>query len=818
MGVDLLDRETERGHLLNRLPPIASSPSLTLLQGPSGFGKTTLTDWIGERIRKEGVPVLVADPRIRTSVGAHVVPQGFYLQRCAEAADSDTDFLKAGASPFQMYLEGRDLRDKFKGYDLRSPLRRKPSLASVLGIAADVLERMRATGQFSPQVLFKSDSSDAALVCASYFRSMVERVRTVLIIREAQHCDAMSFEELLRINAETETLSILLEYTTDKKSLAPNHEKIVDSLDERTDLGILDLPALPEAEFRTFLAPAGGAASHDEYAHWDGNVRALKLRQRRINLATGPIADTAPIEASKEFEVVISELGRAERFLLAILVENMEPIPRDALASLFARLPENLGLHGQEDIVLKGLEERNLVTIGSNDVAVENDDVSRAARRMPNHRIYAAPALRELTAFYEEIFSAPTPSGISFVQASRQAVRLTSRSGDLPRLIVLLNQLDGRISEASDPAMYVSLVADQALKADDIGDIERRRLSEWAASAAYRSGDFAQAVKLLDEHGATTPYANMLLANACIETDQYSRVALMAERFRASPDMPEGDLIAAALEANLDLMEGRKKACRERLHEGIEKAISRGSVLEGTLLRLLESAYGARQAIEECKKSIAAFERHGSDVGAAYSRVAIVRHLARLGDPDAADRHLDLAEPVLEKRIASRQFLINNRAGIELLRPLPDFDKAFELLRMASPIARDLFSEIVVLHNTIIAATWSGRDNLARAAAQRLDRKMRVPGPTTQHLCVPMSHGLSVYFASVGEEAESHRARNLPREVFGIDTFTPYWTWRMGGPDPEQHHLAQHVLVKPYHPVFLSQWQLDEEIARGLTQ
>ena len=59
--VVFLDREGERDTLLSCLPPSATAPALLVVRGPTGVGKSSLTDWVTDKIAGSTLSVKV-DP------------------------------------------------------------------------------------------------------------------------------------------------------------------------------------------------------------------------------------------------------------------------------------------------------------------------------------------------------------------------------------------------------------------------------------------------------------------------------------------------------------------------------------------------------------------------------------------------------------------------------------------------------------------------------------------------------------------------------------------------------------------------------------
>ena len=247
------------------------------------------------------------------------------------------------------------------------------------------------------------------------------------------------------------------------------------------------------------------------------------------------------------------------------------------------------------------------------------------------------------------------------------------------------------------------------------------------------------------------------------------------------------------------------------------EATRRNSILLGHAYRLLESAVPMEEAIECCERSAQVYDAVGLKRSAAQSRLTATRHLARLGRLNEARSRLEFAGQELRDTASSRQFLLNNRAAVELLSVDPDYEAAEAELRNALLLSRDKFSDLTILQNLAIAIWQAHGARTAVPTVEQAIRAMREVDATTRLLADAVGHTAFMIYREAGEPEQSEAALRFVAETVGLDIKgNEFWSWRfgLGGRPPSTY--APHVLAKPFHPSFLSQWQLDWEVVSVL--
>ena len=819
--VVFLDREGERDTLLSCLPPSATAPALLVVRGPTGVGKSSLTDWVTDKIAGSTLSVKV-DPYLRgQNIDPHRAYEGYYIQHCVSAISESVAAPSRSIDTFAEFVRSRGLKN-LKGFDVRGTVREAASVPKLVGRAIDATERVTALGGYSPEALLKSDNRNAVEVCAEYFRYVANLAEFVLVIREAQHCDTTSLRTILRCFADDGKFYPLLEYTTETRSFQKRHHV---QIEQFAVPRIWDIEMLPWAYVVELLERLG---HHDQkvvgefQARWDGNLRSLDELRFRVaygsaNISTQPNAQI-PHSAVDAIKERLGELGRAERLALAILREHNEPIAREAFDAIWRTVDPKIGLPLRLPDVLAGLTG-SLLSVSSAQIGLNNDDVASAISGMQDEALYKTDARRLLVDHYRKIIENSAEGSVERAVALRHTTRLAALLEDPALLETILEKLDGEIESKGDPTLYVDHVIGCIENTQDLGQGERSALAAWAARHAYRSSNFGLTLAAIDKGNLEGPIWESILAHALIEELREPEAREIASAMRAGLPFADADLMSDLILGNLDLVEGQLATCERRLTQTAAEAQRRKSVLLGHAYRLLESAVPMEEAIEYCDKSAEVYERASLQRSAAQSKLTATRHLARLGRTDEAKANIQIAESGLKDAASSRQFLLNNHAAVELLAVSPDFEAAEGNLRSALLLSRDKFSDLTILQNLAIAI-WQARG--AREAVSSVDqalRSMREVDSTTRLLADAIGHTAFMILSEAGDHERADEAVRFVTDTVGVDIRgSEYWSWRFGLTGEAPGIYAPHVLAKPYHPSFLSQWQLDWEVASVLFQ
>ena len=816
-----LNRDDERATLLSALPPTATQNQLLVVRGPTGVGKSSLTEWVCNQI-DSAVTTVIIDPYIRgEDLDPNRAYDGYYLQLCVAGLDDCFSRVPVSVDRFAQFVHSRGVKN-LKGFDVKKTLKEVTSLTKMVGHAVDASERVTGRGNFSPASLLTSDSAAAIEVCAEYFRYVASNLEFVLVVREGQHFDTLSLRHILRSMSDDGRFYPLIEYTSNDHCFQKRHGVQIKNLANPKiwDIDVLEWPYVAELLQRY--------GQHDQtvigefQARWDGNLRTIEELKYRVAIGTGAITakinTPLPHNAVSAIATRLKDMTRAGRLLLAILHEHNEPVAREALIEIWESADSIRALSPRLSDVLEGIHG-SLLSMTDTSVGLNNDDVASAISNLDDAALYTIDARDVLLAFYENVINTAALGSATRAVAMRHATRFAALKKDPVLLEKTLDRLDTEIDAKGDPTTYVDQVITCLKNADDLGDSERFALGSWAARQAYRSSNFELAVDAIEAASLAGPLWESLLAHALIEVHREPEATEIANRMRNELAFDDADLMSDLILGNLDLVKNKLDACQRRLERTVEEAKRRDSVLLGHAYRLLESAVDIEAAIELCQKSTEVYAAAGLSRSEGQSRLTVTRHLSRVGLLDDAHSEIHKANVLLDDVASSRHFLLNNRAAVELMSTNPDYESAAGDLKRALFMSRDRFSDLTILQNLAICI-WqmNGADAAVDVVEQAL-RALDEPDSTTRL----MADSVGAIAVAVFEAAERHddalRVTDFVIEKVGIDIdANPYWAWRYNRSDvrPQTHHA--YVLDKPYHPSFLSQWQLDWEVLTELFQ
>ncbi len=816
----LVNRERDLLMLLALLPPRRSVASVIVLKAPSGFGKTRLTTKVLEELQGEGVFALAVEPQVRAKNMASSVYQGFYVQRCAEALDEALQE-PARAPRFEAFLKAERLK-RAKGVDVKGTLRKPPGIRTAYGFGLELFDRLLNTGDHSPKKLLTSDSREAIDTCARYIGRVAETGPMVLIVREAQHIDQASLNLLTEIICPTSQHALLLEYTLD----ATGHfNQLYSDLLETAELygdnwlHIVELLRLSQphlAQLLRMIAPAAGEMTGEYYLQWDGNVRSISQLKFSISVECLPISG-APLQLKegviREYQHQVQQLTPTGRFALCLLLAHGEAMPK-ALLALLLQKANVLASKAVVEELLETLVSADLVTLHTGDLlGVENEDLAEALHThlpLAGNLMLANGLLRD---HYRAVVvgSGINPTDVSF--AVRQTLRLAVELGDATTIEEVVAFLSQGVTSSVDQSWYVAqIVAAVGDKAHLFAD-QQDRLLLWAAELAYEISDFRKARDLLRQVRFKTAFSEALLCACCTETGDHGEALQMAERLMMSSDADErfaGQLV----ELILLRCTGKVEDARALWDQLAAQPCVAQLKLYGYLLRFKELVADFPKCIEALRSSTDWFLTQGLAGSAAYSELTIAGHVARQGNDADAASSLDRALMLLVSSPRDQHILLNNEVAVNLLSSAPDPASCCDKLVHAISSSGDDYSDLVLYTNLAVCAALAGRNDVAAESVGRALQITADPNFADRDVFWGVTFNLRLVDSrlQLGRSAELNQ---LFAQLRPHSLQDDYWRHRCGMSDSSPARF-QHMLSKPYHPMFLSHWTIDVDGLRAL--
>lgn len=817
----LVNRERELTMLLDRLPPRRPNGSIVVLKAPSGFGKTRLTTKILEELVAQGVFAVAVEPQVRAKNLASSVYQGFYLQRCAEALDEALRESSRAAPRFEVFLKAERLT-RAKGVDVKGALRKPPGLRMAYTFGLELIDRLLNTGDHSPKKLLTSDSREAIDTCARYIRHVAEGGPMVLVVREAQHIDQTSLNLLTEIAQPASQHALVLEYTLD----ATGHfnqlfADLLETADLQDDnwLRIVELLRLSQphlAQLLRVIAPAAGEMTGEYYLHWDGNVRSIS--QLKFSISVEHLSlDSAPLQLQagvvQEYQRQIQQLASSASFALCLLLAHGEAMPASLLALLLQKA-NALATKAVVEELVETLVSGDLVTHHTGDqLGVENEDLAEALRThapLAGNLLLAKGTLRD---YYRAVVigAGSHPVEVSF--AVRQTLRLAVELGDAATIEDVVAFLSQGVTASVDQSWYVAqIVAAVSDQANLFAD-QQDRLQLWAAELAYEISDFRKSRDLLRRVRVKTAFSEALLCACCTETGDHGEALQMAERLMMGSEADErfaGQLVELILlrctgkiddaRSLWDHLAGQPDVDRLKLY--------------GYLLRFKELVADFPECLEALQSSTQWFLARGLTASAAYSDLTIAGHLARQGDDAGAAASLARARDQLALLPRDQHMLLNNEVAVNLLSSTPDPASCCDKLVRAIPGSGDDYSDLVLYTNLAVCAMGAGRNDVAAESTGRALRIAASPNFADRDVFWGVSFNLRLVNEglALGHDSELDR---LVGQLRPHSLQSEYWQHRYGMTASSPARF-QHMLSKPFHPMFLSHWTIDVDGLRAL--
>ena len=791
-------------------------PALIIITSPAGYGKSRLTDQLAATYRDRALIFCVVDPSIRAAQGGAQLHDGFFLQRCAEA-------LNRKAPQMSWPTLGQFLRNKkWKAIRTKSPLEvvsELPSLSHGYKLAFDYASRVFGFGRFSPDELLVSDQADAIAICRSYVEDLIATRPLVMIVREAHHIDLESLRTLLRVYEDNPHPDLILEYTTEKGELQPDHQKLILRTAElRTNFSILDLVRLEPGHLEYLIKRTirdNFKLSSDYYLSWNGNLRSvfeLKFRagigrhltgKEQIGRALGNLSQT--------LEEHISELSPFQRVVLAVVLAHVEAIDSSTLSHAIASIDAEAGSRALRTAISELQNVHGFLGGSASGLSIQNETIAIALRASPMMQGPLALSEKTLRDYYSALIDNSAYGSAGLASAVRQVFRLCARTKDAAGLQRAIGILSEEVKRAQDQSVYIDVIS-AAISADpDLYKNDHDDLLLWAASLAYDTCDWGRVVEVLSSKPVQEPFTMAMFACALQEIGRHDDALSFAIDLQSNNDCSDAAIAGKLIEALIIGCRGEHDGARACLMDIVEGSSSRGSALVGYAHRFFEIIDGFIESLPHLQSSIDSFESVGFIKSKAYSQLPAAMFYARCGQVEQGRRLIREARQVLAGQVCDQHTILNNLWAVELLADEPDFSGCRQGLLSALKLARDDFTDLTILTNLSLAFLGERALPDAIRCAERCMQILERHDFADKDIYWPVCFNAGQVFAAAGYTDRRNEVLEFPHK-FGmpISVNRPYWQFRYGE-TTELDDCYRFLASRPRHPVYLSHWLIDLE-------
>jgi len=817
----LVNRERDLAILFDLLPPRNSIASVILLKSPSGFGKTRLTTKIIEVLQEKGVFTVAVEPQVRAKNMASSVYQGFYIQRCAEAIDKELDETQRNLFGFETFLKN-ECFTRVKRVDVKNTIRKPPGIRTAYSFVVELLDRVLNMGEHSPKKLLTSDSREAIDTCERYIRYLAESRKIVLVIREAQHIDQASLGLLREIVHPSSIHALLLEYTLDTTG---HFNQLYSDLIEMAELSadnwlhIVELFRLSQphlAQLLRTVAPAAEEITGEYYLQWDGNVRSISQMKFLITVEQFPLKGK-PLQLKdgviQEYQRQVGQLTSSARFILCLLLAHGEAIPKPLLILLLQKI-NVLATRSITEELLETLMSAGLIVHHTDELLVlENEDLAEALStyaQLLGNLLSAKAAIRD---YYWEVVTTAGTHLTNVSLAVRQTLRLAVELGDASRIAGVVSSLTQSVTTSVDQSWYVTQIANAVGDKSNLFAEQQDYLLMWAAELAYEISDFRKAQELLRQIQSKTIFSEILLCACYTETGEHSAALQMTHQLAEGSNVNER-FAGKLIELILLRCTGKIDEARALWNYLAKQPEVDQLELYGYLLRFKELVEDFPNCLEALRNSTDWFLARGLIGSAAYSELTIAGHIARQGDNEGAVVSIAAAQAFLTSKPRDQHILLNNEVAVNLLSDTPIPGDCCEKLIRAISCSGDDYSDIVLYTNLAVCALLAERHDVAAESTNRALRIATNPYFADRDVFWGVSFNLQFVNAhlKLGHEVELEL---LFSQLRPHSLQNDYWQYRRGfiGSSPSRY---EHMLSKPYHPMFLSHWIIDVDGLRVL--
>jgi len=813
---NFVNRLDELEKLSSYFPPVSSKSSCVFLVSPSGLGKSSLTNKLVGQFTEDLIKTVIVDPNIRDKAETSAMFGGYFIQKCAQ------EISKVDKESFELFLKKRrwqTAQDK----KISDIIRNYPSIKSIYSFAADYVERVFSSGDYSPESQLASSDELAITICKEYVTYYTQTFTTVLIVREAQHLDGESLDFFFKLKNKLNNCSLMFEYTSENYSFSSNHQKIIlRNLQTVSNAHIYELLRLEKDHLELVLRKnlnGDYTISSEYYLKWDGNLRTISELKYRISIGK-PLIDNKDFklelpDLTTQLKDHIDQLNRNLKLILVCLDVHQEPINYDLLSKVFISNNLNLLNNDFEESIDSLNQLHKFILIENDHLSLENEDISGAIRNITGGAGLRAMSISYLRDAYIKKIRDKDFLLIPLSTCIRKAFKFCSLTNDASGLLSIINSLSEQIIKSNDQTVFVDIIVESIIPNEQLFSEDKLELLFWAAKVAYKIGDFESVVLILKDFWQKTLELTLLYLFSLMDVGKHEDLKV---------NLIEAEELWISKEANayLTLISGifnRTINNKNRAHQiFIDISNSTFPIPRGFALRFLETVTEFPSATKNVLDSAEVFKNCGVAHSEAFSRLASAMHLSRSGHAEDAIEQINLADHLLVNVVREVHTSLNNRAASMLLSDDPNFDDCIKFLRLAFSKMKDDYSETVILTNLAIAYWQSGNIQKACDSISSALLILEEPDFNDKDIYWGVNFNAFHIYNTCKLYEKAQICFSYAKSENSIPIIYPeYWKFRFDLQSPLPSKKFNHMLSKDYHPLFLSHWQVECEAMSELT-
>jgi tetratricopeptide (TPR) repeat protein len=807
---NFVNRLAELEQLSSYFPPVSPKASCVFLVSPSGLGKSSLTNKLVSQFTDELFKTVIVDPNIRDKAETSAVFGGYFIQKCAQ------EISKVDKESFSLFLKRRrwqTAQDK----KISDIIRNYPSIKSIYSFAADYVERVFSSGEYSPESQLASSDELAITVCKEYVTYYAQIFPTIFIIREAQHLDGESLDFFFKLKNEFDNCSLMFEYTSESYSFSSDHQKIIlRNLQTISNAHIFELLQLNKEHLEHVLRRnlnGDYSISSEYYLRWDGNLRTISELKYRIGIGK-PLINSKDFilelpDLTTQLKDHINQLNRNQKLILVCLDVHQEPINNDLLNKVFISNNLNLLDDDFEESVNLLNQLHKFVLIENEHISLENEDISGAIRDIFGSVGLRVMALTYLRDAYIEKIRDKDFLLIPLSTCIRKVFKFCSLTNDASGLLSIINSLSEQIVNSNDQTIFVDIVVESIIPSKQLFAEDKFELLSWAAKTAYKIGDFESVVLILNDFWRESLELTLLYLFSLMDIGKHDDL---------ETDLIEAKKLWNSAEANayLTLINGifnRTTNHKDSAHQlFVDISNSKFPIPRGFALRFLETVTEFPSATRSALESAEVFKSCGVPHSEAFSRLASAMHLSRSGCAEDAIIQINLADNLLANVVREVHTSLNNRAASLLLGDTPNFNDCIKFLRLAFAKMKDDYSETVILTNLAITYWQSGNIQKACDSISSALLILEEPDFNDKDIYWGVNFNAFHIYNACKLYEKAQICFSYAKKVNSVPIIYPeYWKFRFDLQSTPPSKKFNHMLSKNYHPLFLSHWQVECE-------
>lgn len=806
MDISFVNRVKERGQLSNLLLTNDSVSRVIFICGKSGVGKTALVNNVLGKIRNEHIYYVKANHSADYA-------DGYFYRELAKSIS----IKKVNDLSLTRFVTNLKSMVANKNAIIKGANSLKSSIVDmapevVIKIINALLDTASGIVTFDEDKVLNSYDVDSFALINEYVQYIFRHEPDVIVhFENIQDIDYVSLTALTELLKFSNSSRLVFDYTSNLHGRYALSELIDNIVITGVDVKTMSIGPLSHGDIIKIIEQFPNAQKSIITGNLmidPENLRTLIDYLYIVKYSQYNIEGTQQYDFTKE---ALSHLNPDERFILAIILNHVEPIPHSVFDE--AILLYNTKYCGKlMNLSLQSLVDKGFVTEDSQrGFLITHDYVSTSIKDTStwNHLNIIAQQ------FWYDYYSNPRQT--FSVSNSTALCKQLFYAACLKKYAKVLRLLDDLYYEATKMISPDSLLETIARLKDTLpkNSSVLEKIDLWLITLHCSLGNYHRAYEIMRTSSCSgLKYTLMKIIVLEEIGDKAGALSICEDEINNAQDKLGGYFIALrSTRIMLNYVLGKYDEAAAEYQECLNNNSYKDLFEYGYILRNAELIYSDicyEQSLPPIWQSVTHFRDRGATKMEAYSRMTFGVQAALAARFKKAEQQFEIAKRLLSDDVAERHSIFNNIAVVRMFQSLYDDETKWALQQALLTVKEGFFDYTAIYVNLLALLDWRNEDDAAHKIIPQLIKSVKTRTYYNSEIVACAYFNIAQFYRKTGNE-------NLYDKYIGetikyVSSEDLLWNYRLyGNPLPHNHNNRVDASVNRALS-FISNWHIDFDL------